>query len=149
MGLGEAEFFVASDIPASSATRAMSCSWATRRWRWSRRTGVPFTDFAGAEVPKTPQRVTWDPILAEKAGYKHFMLKEIHEQPWAIRETVLGRTSVERGLVFLDEMRLTDDDLRAIEPRDGAGVRHFVACGTGWQVLHRATGARGGRCRLR
>ena len=59
--------------------------------------GVTFTDYAGRAVSRKSTRVAWDPVMAEKAGYKHFMLKEIFEQPWAVKETVLGRVSVETG----------------------------------------------------
>jgi glucosamine--fructose-6-phosphate aminotransferase (isomerizing) len=58
---------------------------------------VTFTRLRGRPKTKSPQHVTWDPVMAEKAGYPHFMLKEIYEQPWAVRETVLGRTSAESG----------------------------------------------------
>ena len=95
----------------SSATRATSCSSATRRWRSSRATGVAFTDFAGRAGLEAPtQRVLWDPVMAEKAGYKHFMLKEIFEQPTAARETILGRVSLDSGRVFLEEMNLARRD---------------------------------------
>ena len=67
--------------------------------------GVKVTDFDGKPVERKPQRVTWDPIMAEKGGFKHFMLKEIYEQPRAVRDTTLGRVSLDTGKVFLDEMR--------------------------------------------
>jgi glutamine---fructose-6-phosphate transaminase (isomerizing) len=70
--------------------------------------------------------VMWDPVMAEKAGFKHFMLKEICEQPLAVKETVLGRISTERGRVFLDEMKLTDAQLQAIQRVV------ILACGTSW-----------------
>ena len=92
------------------------------------RGGVKFTDLAGNVIQKQPQRVTWDPVQAEKAGYKHFMLKEIFEQPTAVRETILGRVSQDTGLVFLDEMTLTDDDFRAIDKIQ------LLACGTSWHA---------------
>ena len=66
---------------------------------------MSFTDFFGRPVSKATQRVLWDPIMAEKAGYKHFMLKEIFEQPTAARETILGRVSQDTGKVFLEEMK--------------------------------------------
>ena len=90
------------------------------------RSGVKFTDYAGKAVSKTTQRVLWDPIAAEKGGHKHFMLKEIYEQPWAVRETVLGRASVESGRVFLSEMALDAAALRDIDRII------ILACGTSW-----------------
>jgi glucosamine--fructose-6-phosphate aminotransferase (isomerizing) len=92
------------------------------------RTGVAFTDFFGRAVSKATQRVLWDPVMAEKAGFKHFMLKEILEQPTAVRETVLGRVSQDSGRVFLQEMTLTDDALRRVERVA------IVACGTSWHA---------------
>jgi glucosamine--fructose-6-phosphate aminotransferase (isomerizing) len=92
------------------------------------RGGVAFTNLDGQPVVKRAQRITWDPVQAEKAGYKHFMLKEIFEQPTAVRETILGRVSQDTGLVFLDEMGLTDDDLRAIDKVQ------LLACGTSWHA---------------
>src|SRR5437763_10405779 len=92
------------------------------------RTGVQFTDFFGRPVSKATQRVLWDPIMAEKAGYKHFMLKEIFEQPTAARETILGRVSQDSGKVFLEEMSITEATLRAV---DKITIR---ACGTSWHA---------------
>jgi glucosamine--fructose-6-phosphate aminotransferase (isomerizing) len=82
----------------------------------------------GEALAKTPRRIPWDPIMAEKGGYKHFMLKEIHEQPRAVRDTLLGRVSLESAQVLLDEMHMTDDDLRAVERMA------IVACGTSWHA---------------
>src|SRR5947207_807708 len=92
------------------------------------RTGVEFTDFFGRPVSKATQRVLWDPIMAEKAGYKHFMLKEIFEQPTAARETILGRVSQDSGKVFLEEMKIGDAELRAIDKVT------ILACGTSWHA---------------
>jgi glucosamine--fructose-6-phosphate aminotransferase (isomerizing) len=92
------------------------------------RTGVEFTDFFGRPVSKATQRVLWDPIMAEKAGYKHFMLKEIFEQPTAARETILGRVSQDTGKVFLEEMKITDAQFAAIERVT------VLACGTSWHA---------------
>jgi glucosamine--fructose-6-phosphate aminotransferase (isomerizing) len=90
--------------------------------------GVVITDQAGRSVSKQVQRITWDPIMAEKAGFKHFMLKEIYEQPRAIRDTLLGRVSQDSGRIFLDEMEITDEELRRCRKL------HIVACGTSWHA---------------
>src|SRR6266700_3843747 len=91
-------------------------------------TGVIFTDFFGRPVSKATQRVLWDPVMAEKAGYKHFMLKEIFEQPTATRETILGRVSQDTGKVFLEEMSISDATLRAVDRVT------ILACGTSWHA---------------
>jgi glucosamine--fructose-6-phosphate aminotransferase (isomerizing) len=90
--------------------------------------GVTLTDFDGRPVQRTLQRILWDPIQAEKGGYKHFMLKEIFEQPRAIRDTTLGRISLDTGRVFLAEMKIADKTFR--EARN----IHIAACGTSWHA---------------
>jgi glucosamine--fructose-6-phosphate aminotransferase (isomerizing) len=90
--------------------------------------GVQVTDFEGKAVVRDVQHVTWDPIMAEKGGFKHFMLKEIFEQPRAVRETALGRVSQETGQVFLDEMEISQDEFRKMTKLN------IAACGTSWHA---------------
>src|SRR5215216_7448854 len=128
VGLGQDEFFVASDITAIlSHTRDM-VFLGDEEMAVITRSGVRFTDYSGREVSKTTQRVMWDPIAAEKGGHKHFMLKEIYEQPSAIRDTILGRVSLDSGQIFLEGLNIPDATFRTLQKVT------ILACGTSWHA---------------
>ena len=125
---GDGGCLVASDVPAILSHSRDVVFLGNREMAVITPGGVTYTDFTGAPVTTTTQRINWDPVMAEKAGYRHFMLKEIFEQPWAARETVLGRTSLESGQVFLGELDIPIERLRAV-------TRVVIlACGTSWHA---------------
>ena len=125
---GDGGYLVASDVPAVLSHNRDVVFLGNGEMAVVTAGGVTYTDFLGEPVAADTQHVNWDPVMAEKAGYRHFMLKEIFEQPWAARETVLGRTSVESGRVYLGELEIPVERLRAV---DRVVV---LACGTSWHA---------------
>src|SRR6266702_4964313 len=128
IGVGEGECFVASDVPGILHHTRNIYFLADGDMAILTKDGVKLTDFDGKPIERQLTRIQWDPIQAEKGGYKHFMLKEIWEQPRAIRDTTLGRVSLDSGKIFLGEMEIGDEELA-----DASSI-NIAACGTSWHA---------------
>ena len=124
LGVGENETFAASDIPALLAHTRDVIFLQDGEMAVITKKGAHITTLDGTEVTRAPKRIDWSPTQAEKGGYKHFMLKEIHEQPRAVEDTLRGRLDVQNADIVGAEIGLTDELAKKINRV------YFVACGT-------------------
>ncbi|MCF6178936.1 MAG: glutamine--fructose-6-phosphate transaminase (isomerizing) [Geopsychrobacter sp.] len=128
VGRGEDEYFVASDIPAMLAHTRQMIFLEDGEMVVFTPQGLRFCDLAGKTLEKEEKTITWSPLMAEKGGYKHFMLKEIYEQPRAIADTIAGRLREDEGDIYLEDIRLNDQQLAKFEKVT------IIACGTSWHA---------------
>jgi glucosamine--fructose-6-phosphate aminotransferase (isomerizing) len=128
IGVGEGEYFIASDIPPILPYTQNIIFMEDGEVALFSSSGVKFFDVKGDEVTKEPRRVNWNPLMAEKGGYKHFMLKEIFEQPRAVIDTIRGRLSKEKGDVVLENVHFDSVFLKKMRRIN------LVACGTSYHA---------------
>ncbi|MCC8141268.1 MAG: glutamine--fructose-6-phosphate transaminase (isomerizing) [Lachnospiraceae bacterium] len=130
VGLGEGETFAASDVPAILNYVRKVCYIDNLEMGRLRADGVSFFNLDGDEVEKEPVEIEWDAEAAEKGGYEHFMMKEIHEQPQAVADTIHSVVKEEGGVsrIDLSDIGLTDEELRSFSQI------YIVACGSAWHV---------------
>ncbi|HBQ12167.1 MAG TPA: glutamine--fructose-6-phosphate transaminase (isomerizing) [Myxococcales bacterium] len=124
LGIGDGEMFAGSDIPALLPYTRKMIFLEDGEMAVLTKDEAVITTIEGVAVDRAPRHIDWSPVMAEKAGYKHFMLKEIHEQPRAMEDTLRGRLDRENGDINGHEIGLSDEDARAIERV------YLLACGT-------------------
>ncbi len=130
IGVGNGESFLASDIPAILPYTKNVIFLGDGEISIINESGITVKDLKGNTLKKETNTITWDPIMVEKGGHKHFMLKEIHEQPRALRDTLSGRLSLESGSVLLNDINITDEEFKSFMKIN------IVACGTSWHAGH-------------
>ncbi len=133
IGLGEGQQFVASDVTPILAHSRDVIFLDDNQLAVVTPEAVRVTDLAGNEVPAEPQQITWDPVTAQKGGYRHFMLKEIHEQPESVRDTLVGRLERSAGTVDLPELQIGGEELDE-EAAQRMSKLFILACGTSWHA---------------
>ena len=128
VGVGEGETFLASDLPPLLSHTRDALFLEDGEIVVAGPGGIRVTDFSGDVKRRPPVHIDWSPVMAEKGGYRHFMLKEIHEQPRAILDTLAGRVLPETGEVFFETLPLGEEELRKLSRV------LIVACGTSWHA---------------
>lgn len=128
LGVGEGEQFLASDPAALLAYTRQVVFLENGDVARLTPDGYTVYDHQGQEVQRSEHRLNWDPVQIEKGGYRHFMLKEIHEQPQALQDTLAGRVDFELGKVDFDTFHIAPEDLKNVERV------HLLACGTSWHA---------------
>jgi glucosamine--fructose-6-phosphate aminotransferase (isomerizing) len=128
IGLSDDENYLASDVPALLPHTKRMLFLSDGEIAVIQQDAVSIMDFEGREIERSPTLIQWDPVTAQKQGYKHFMLKEIHEQPQAVANTLHGRLDLETGDLHLEEIGLSPEGIRGITSIT------LIGCGTAYHA---------------